>query len=161
MRNTHQLATIVITAVTLGASDLVAQSGELLRDKLPHRVLVLAHADPASRELAIAVRRQLASDRRYEIVAPRALTRAERPADTSADSTLTHNRALARVLNAVAFIDVDASGNADGPRVMAMRSITDSDMVDVVTVPPRGSAADMARALVDRLLPSGWPGRTR
>jgi hypothetical protein len=88
------------------------------------------------------------------------LTREERPVDTSAaDSTLTQQRALALVLKAVAFIKIDASRVAEGSGILAIRSISDSDIVDVVNVPSSGAPTDIARTLVDRLLPNGWPGK--
>ena len=161
MRVAPIFVAMAIVAATVGTNPLAAQTGESQRDRLPHRMLVLAHPDPASRELAAAVRRQLASDRRYEIVADRALTRTERPVDTSADSLLTQKRTLALVLKADAFIDIDASRVADGSRIMAIRSISDSRIVDVVNVTSIESATDIARTLVDRLLPNGWPGRSR
>jgi hypothetical protein len=161
MRTTRVLVATVIAAATLGTNDLAAQTGESQRDKGTHRLLVLAHPDSVSRELAAAVRSRLASDGRYEIVAERMLTQAERPVDTSADSTLTRQRALALVLKADAFINIDASRFDYWSRILAIRSIANSDVVDVVTVPSDGSPTAVAQALVDRLLPNGWPSRSR
>jgi hypothetical protein len=157
---TRAMATVV-AAVSLATSHLAAQTAQSRRDEVPLRLLVLAHPDSDSRELAAAVRSRLASDGRYELVAERMLTQAERPADTSADSTLTQQRALARILNADAFINIDASRFENRFRVLAIRSISNSGMVDVVTVPSGGSPTDVAQTLVDRLLPSGWPSRSR
>jgi hypothetical protein len=159
MRAIRPLIVTLIATATLGVSHLPARTSESTRATAPHRLLVLAHPDPVSRELAAAVRRRLASDRRYEIIAERMLTRRERPVDTSADSTLTQQRALALVLKAVAFISIDASRVAEGSGILATRSISDSDIVDVVNVPSSGAPTDIARTLVDRLLPHGWPGK--
>ena len=161
MRSRTKLIGTVIVVVTLASSHLAAQTGQSLRDNVPHRLLVLAHTDSVSRELAAAVRSRLASDGRYEIVAERMLTQAERPVDTSADSTLTQQRALALALRAEAFINIDASRFDFWSRILAIRSISSSGMVDVVTVPSDGSPTDVAQTLVDRLLPNGWPSRSR
>jgi hypothetical protein len=161
MRMIRGLVATVIAVATLGTGRLAAQTGASQGEKVPHRLLVLAHPDPVSQELAAAVRRNLTSDHRYEIVAERMLTRVERPVDTSADSTLTQQRALALVLKAEAFISIDASRLADMSGILAIRSMAGSNIVDVVTVPSGGSPTDDARTLVDRLLPNGWPSRSR
>jgi hypothetical protein len=166
MQTAQALLTVAVLLATLHRPQVVAQTSAG-REDTPRRVLVLAHADPASQELAAAVRRQLAAHRRYEIVAERALTPAERPVDVSADSVLTQKRALALAVRAEAFIDIDATRIADSAdsagisRVTAIRSISDSKIVDVFNFTPRGSVATVARAVVDRLVPNGWPARTR
>lgn len=161
MRSLTRLAATVFAIVTLAASHLGAQAGQSRGEGTPFRLLVLAHPDPVSRELAAALRNRLAADRRYEIVAERMLTRAERPMDTSADSSLTQQRALARVLRAEGFISIDASRFAEKSSILAIRSISDSEIVDAVTVPSGGSPAEVARSVVERLLPNGWPSRSR
>ena len=161
MRPITRLIATVSAVVTLASSHLAAQAGQSQRDNVPLRLLVLAHPDSDSRELAAAVRSRLASDSRYEIVAERMLTQAERPVDTSADSTLTQQRALAMILNADAFINIDASRFENRFRVLAIRSVSNSGMVDVVTVPSGGSPTDVSQTLVDRLLPNGWPSQSR
>ena len=81
--------------------------------------------------------------------------------DTSADSSLAQQRALARVLRAEGFISIDASRVAETSNILAIRSISDSEIVDAVTVPSGGSPAEVARSVVERLLPNGWPSRSR
>lgn len=162
MRTARALPTVVAFLATLYGPQLVAQTRADLREGTPRRVLVLAHADPDSRELAAAVRRRLAEDRRYEIVAERALTPAERPVDASADSLLTQKRALALAVRAEAFIEVDATRFSDDiSRVTAIRSISGSEFVDVLAFTSRGSVATVASTVVDRLVRDGWPARTR
>ncbi len=160
MRPITRLIATVSAVVTLASGQLAAQTAQSQRDNVVHRLLVLAHPDSVSRELAAAVRSTLASDGRYEIVAERMLTQAERPADTSADSTLTQQRALALALRAEAFINIDASRFDFWSRILATRSISNSGMVDAVTVPSDGSLTHVAHTLVDRLLPNGWPSRS-
>jgi hypothetical protein len=161
MRSASKLIGTVIAVVTLASSHLPAQTSQSQRDNVPHRLLVLAHPDSVSRELAAAVRRRLASDGRYEIVSERMLTQAERPVDTSADSTLTQQRALALALKAESFINIDASRFDYWSRILAIRSISNSGMVDAVTVSSDGSPTAVAQTLVDRLLPNGWLSRSR
>ena len=161
MRSHTRLAATVVVILTLAATQLRAQAAQSRGATAPHRLLVLAHPDPVSREVAAAIRNQLAADRRYEVVAERRLTQAERPVDLTADSTLTQQRALALVLKAEGFISVDASRVAEKSSILAIRSISDSDIIDAVTVPSGGSSAEVARTLVDRLLPNGWPSRSR
>ena len=158
MHSTTRLTATAVAFICLSASHLGAQVNQSEGDRAPHRLLVLAHPDPVSRELAAAVRNRLAADRRYEIVAERMLTEAERPVDTSVDSTLSQQRALALVLKAEGFISIDAS-QAEKSSILAIRSISNFAIVDAVTVPSRGSPTEIAQTVVDRLLPNGWPSR--
>ena len=167
MRSAQALLRAAVFLATLHGTQLVAQTSATRREDTPRRVLVLARADSASRELAAVVRRQLAADRRYEIVSERALTPAERPVDVSADSLLTRRRAVALAARAEAFIEINAARIADSAdmagisRVTAIRSISDSGIIDVFTFTSRGSVATVARTVVDRLAPDGWLARTR
>jgi hypothetical protein len=55
------------------------------------------------------------------------------------------------------FIDIDASRFEDGTRILAMRSISNSGIIDVVTLPSDGSPTHVAETVVDRLLPMAGP----
>lgn len=160
MRPTMKVMAMVITGITLATSPLAAQANQSPRNEAPRRLLVVARPDSLSQTLATAVRSRLASDGRYEVLAERMLTAAERPVDVTADSTLTQQRALARILKAEAFIGIDAARFAETSSILAYWSVSDSGIFDVVSVPSGGSPTDVARTLVERVVPKRWASGT-